>query len=100
MISADQFMETELHTVFAAEQGDVIGHIVAARYGEVRQKNIRPQGVRIPGDTQSRLRRLVGDHIEGCVTKLPPEFVLDGRTEGVVPSAGTRIFIIVERTAS
>src|SRR5271165_2966431 len=92
-------MKAEFLVVMAADERDVIGDLVAAQDRVVGQKDIRPQGVRISGDAQSRLRRFVGEHIEGGVPPLSPKLILEGRVEGVVPSARHGAFIGVERTA-
>ncbi len=87
VIAAEQFRTTEFERVMAADDGEIVGELVAAQDRFVGNKNVGSKIVNETGNLQSHLAGLVGNHVKAVVIPLHPSFVRDGRSELVIPGA-------------
>src|ERR1700722_5331977 len=83
----------------AADEGEIVGELVAAQDRFVGKKNVGSKIVNETRDLQSHLAGLVGHHVKAVVIPLHATFVRDGRTELVIPGALEGVVIVMDRTA-
>ena len=100
VIATQQFRGAKLKGVVAADQGEVVGELVAAQDGDVGYEDIRPQIIDEAGNLKSHLSGHVRNHIEAVVIPLYPRLVLHRRCELAVISGGLQIIVIgMDRTS-